>query len=185
LHNLIETAEMMRTSPVAFVLVGHGPEAPALKQLVTKAQLSNVYFLPPVPKTCVPELLSHMDVLYLGWRRKPLYRFGVSPNKLVDYMMAGKPIIHACEANHDPRSKDNGAISVPPEDPASIAKAVQQLMKLSPSERKTIGRRGRTFARTHHNYSFLAQRFLDVMAGRPELASEIQNSETSKVCHNG
>jgi hypothetical protein len=147
---------------------------------VTKAQLSNVYFLPPVPKTCVPELLSHMDVLYLGWRRKPLYRFGVSPNKLVDYMMAGKPIIHALEANPHPGSKYDGALSIPPEDPAAIAGAVEQLMRLSPGERAMLGNRSRTFARKYHDYSFLAKRFLDVMAGRPK-PNDIPYCKTSSV----
>jgi glycosyltransferase involved in cell wall biosynthesis len=183
LDTVVEAAEMMSSSPVAFVLVGNGPEAPTLRQRAK--YLTNVHFLPPLPKACDPELLMHMDALYLGWRRKALYRFGVSPNKLVDYMMAGKPIIHGIETTHDTVSENHSGISIPPEDPAAIADAVERLMKLSPSERTMLANRSRAFARTYHDYSFLAQRFLDVMVGRSELASEIQNGEISKVCQNG
>jgi len=46
-------------------------------------------------------VLDQMDGLYIGWRRSPLYTFGVSPNKLMDYMMSGKPVVHSIEGAND------------------------------------------------------------------------------------
>ena len=42
-----------------------------------------------------------MDGLYIGWERNSIYRFGISPNKLLDYMLVGRPVIHAVEAAND------------------------------------------------------------------------------------
>ena len=51
----------------------------------------------------------------LGWNRKLIYRFGVSPNKLFDYMMAGRPVIHAIEAPGDLVAESGCGLSIPPE----------------------------------------------------------------------
>ena len=82
---------------VALVFVGQGPEKRALQRRARQTGLENTVFLPPVPKTSMPALLTSMDACFIGWNRKPIYRFGVSPNKLFDYMMAGRPVIRAIE----------------------------------------------------------------------------------------
>lgn len=62
-----------------------------------------------------------------GWQRQPLFRFGVSPNKLMDYMMAGKPVIFAIDAGNDMVADASCGISIEPENSAAIAKAAIQL----------------------------------------------------------
>src|SRR5258708_37880210 len=54
-----------------------------------------------MPKASVQEFLSRMDALAILWHRSPLYRFGVSPNKVFDYMLSGKPILQAVGGPHD------------------------------------------------------------------------------------
>ena len=68
-------------------------------QKVKDHNLQNVVeLLPAVKRGDVPGLLQQMDALYVGLQRQPLFRFGVSPNKLMDYMMAAKPVIFAIDA---------------------------------------------------------------------------------------
>ena len=64
-------------------------------------QIENVLFLPPVNKKLIPSLLEHMDALYIGLQRQSLFRFGISPNKMFDYMMASKPVIQAIDAGNN------------------------------------------------------------------------------------
>src|SRR5690606_6102044 len=102
---------------MAFVLVGGGPDKPALQRWVAAERLSNVFFFDPIPKVQIPALLQRFDVAYIGWRRQPLYRFGIAPNKLMDYMMAARPILHAVEAGNDPVAEAGCGLTVTPEDP--------------------------------------------------------------------
>jgi glycosyltransferase involved in cell wall biosynthesis len=102
LDSLINAASRIDGQQVMFLLIGQGPEKKSLQEKVIGERLSNVVFLPPVSKASIPTLLGMMDVLYIGFAKKEsLYQFGVSPNKLMDYVMAAKPVIFAIDAGND------------------------------------------------------------------------------------
>ncbi len=163
LDYFVKSAKYLKDLPVALVLVGQGPEKEKLQRYVEENKLDKVVFLPPVPKKSIPELLDKIDIFYIGWRRSPLYRFGVSPNKLFDYMMAGKPIIHAVEAGNDLVAESGCGMSVPPEDPIAIANAIRKLISMSKDEREKMGLRGKEYVIKNHDYKILARKFLEVI----------------------
>lgn len=150
-----------RNEPVDFIFVGQGPEKVRLIALAKSKNLANAHFLPPIPKKSIPTLLASMDILYLGWGRNPLYRFGICPNKLMDYMMAGKPVVHAVSAANDPVAESGCGITVEPENPQAIADAVIRLKSISMAEREQMGANGRAFVLANHTYPVLAKRFLE------------------------
>ena len=126
-------------------------------------------FLPPVPRQSIPELLTTMDILYIGLKKQPLFRFGVSPNKLMDYMMASKPIVYAIEASNDIVTECGCGLSVPPENPVATAEAIIKLTKMTPAEREALGERGKEYVLTHHDYKVLAKDFIRVMKSEGSL----------------
>jgi len=163
LDYFVESAKYLKELPVVLILVGQGPEKEKLQRYVKENKLDNIVFLPPVPKKSIPELLSKIDVLYISLRRSSLFRFGISPNKLFDYMMAGKPIIHAVEAGNDLVAESNCGISIPPEDPIAIAEAIKKLINMSEEERVAMGLRGKEYVIKNHDYKVLARKFLEVI----------------------
>lgn len=163
LDPLLDAATLMRDEPVTWLLVGEGPEKPRLQRLAAARGLDRVRFLDPVPKTAIPALLRGMDVLYLGVQAKPLYRFGMSLNKLMDYMMAGRPIVSAIAAGNDPVSEAECGITVAPSRPEATVNAVRQLAAMAPSERDAMGIRGREYVRARNTYPVLATRFLEAI----------------------
>lgn len=158
---LVEAGEQLLDEPVTFVLVGQGPDKEKLKQLARKKGLKNIVFFPPVIKARIPALLKAMDALYIGFRSEPLYRFGVSPNKLLDYMMAAKPVIYAINAGNDIVAESQCGLSIPPDDPHAIANAIRSLMSMSPLERETMGEKGKEYVINGHDYRILANKFLN------------------------
>lgn len=163
LDTVLDAAKAMQAE-ASFVMVGAGAERERLLQRVHAEHIDNVVMLSSVPKSSVPAFLEQIDIAILSWKREKLYRFGVSPNKLMDYMMARKPVVMAIEAGNDPVGDANCGRTVPPEDPAAIRHAILELSALSPGERMAMGERGRAFVLAEHTYSVLARRFAEILA---------------------
>ncbi len=163
LDTLLDTAVLLRGVALQFVLVGDGHEKSRLARRVADEGLDNVTLLPPVPKAQIPSLLGAVDLAYIGWQRVPIYRFGIAPNKLMDYMMAGVPVLHSVDAGNDPVADAGCGLTVSPEAPAAVAAGLRQLASLSADERRAMGERGRQYVRAHHSYAVLAQRFIEAL----------------------
>jgi glycosyltransferase involved in cell wall biosynthesis len=160
---LLDAARDMRGEPVSFVLVGGGLEKERLAARVAAEGLEHVHLFPPIGKAQVPSLLRTFDIAYIGWQRQPLYRFGIAPNKLLDYMMAARPVLHAVEAGNDPVAEAGCGLTVEPESPAAVAEGLRRLIACDPQERQTMGARGRRFVMARHTYPLLAQNFLEAV----------------------
>ena len=164
LDTLLDAAAQMAGEPVSFVLVGDGHERARLVQrLADDPRLANVRWFPPVPKAQVPALLDGFDVAYIGWQRVPIYRFGIAPNKLMDYMMGGCAVLHSVDAGNDPVAEAGCGLTVPPGDSQAVARALRELLALPREARQAMGRRGRTHVLAHHTYPVLAARFIDAV----------------------
>ena len=164
LDTLLEAARLVGDQRFAFVLVGGGAEKERLQKMAREMNLSNVQFFDPVPKEQVPALLHHFDVAYIGWQRQPLYRFGIAPNKLIDYMMAGCTILHSVEAGNDPVADAACGLTVAPQDPQAVARGLLALFMLGAQERAVLGARGRAYAMANLSYPVLGRRFLQACA---------------------
>jgi glycosyltransferase involved in cell wall biosynthesis len=163
LDTLLDAAVLLRDAPLRFLLVGDGHLRGHLAARVAAAGLTRVMLLAPVPKAQVPALLARLDVAYIGWQRVPIYRFGIAPNKLMDYMMAGCAVLHSVAAGNDPVAEAGCGLSVPPGDAAAVAAGLTRLAALPAAERRAMGQRGRAFVQAHHTYPVLAQLFLDAV----------------------
>lgn len=160
---LLDAAKQVDNRHFAFVLVGNGTEKERLRQRAVNEHIENIWFLNPIPKKAIPSFLAEMDILYLGWNRNPLYRFGISPNKIYDYMMSGKPVVHAVEAGNDPVAEAGCGLSVEPENATAIAEAIEKLCQMTEEERIQMGANGKQFVLRNHTYPVLAKRFIDCL----------------------
>jgi glycosyltransferase involved in cell wall biosynthesis len=159
IHALIEAALILKhDSHIKFVLVGDGKEKSAVEKLIESYGLENIVLLPPVAKTQVPDVLSRFDVCYIGLLDKPIFRFGVSPNKLFEYFYSSKPICYAIDSgDYQPVTESSSGVVVAPESPSDIARAIKELSLLSEEERSTMGDNGKRYVLDNHQYSHLAK----------------------------
>jgi glycosyltransferase involved in cell wall biosynthesis len=166
LDTLLDAAALLQATgaQLHIVMVGGGHERSRLAARVASEGLHNVSMLPPIPKAQVPALLAAVDIATLAWQRVPIYRFGIAPNKLMDYMMAGVPVLHAVDAGNDPVAEAGCGLTVPPESPQALADGLLRLAAVPQPERQAMGQRGRAFVLAHHTYAVLARRFLDALA---------------------
>jgi glycosyltransferase involved in cell wall biosynthesis len=164
LNNLslvVRAAHLLRDRYIRFVFVGQGPEKEGLQELSRHLGLNNVHFLPSVPKAAVPTVLAAADALLLSFAPQPLFRFGVSPNKLMDYMMASKPIVAVMRAGNNPVEEHGCGFTASPEDSQSVADCVARIAALPPDERARLGANGRRAVEQIYAYPVLARRFAE------------------------
>ena len=161
---LLDAAHLIKDEAISIVMVGGGHEKARLLSRVQAEGLTNVTMFDPIPKAQIPALLARLDIAYIGWQRTPIYRFGIAPNKLMDYMMAERVVLHSVEAGNDPVAEAQAGLTVPPEDAQAVAEGIRALARLSAEERAAMGRRGRAFVLAEHTYPVLAQRFLAALA---------------------
>jgi glycosyltransferase involved in cell wall biosynthesis len=164
LDTLLDAAALLRGAAVRFVLVGDGHERARLAARIAAEGLHHVQLLPPIPKAQVPAFLARIDVAYIGWQPQPLYRFGIAPNKLMDYLMAGRVVLHSVAAGNDPVAEAGCGLTVPPQDAPAVADGLRRLLALPEAERRAMGERGRAFVLAHHAYPVLARRFIEAIA---------------------
>ncbi|HDQ15549.1 MAG TPA: glycosyltransferase WbuB, partial [Bacteroidetes bacterium] len=123
LDNLLSIAKEL--PKFAFVLFGEGQEKLRLQEKYSNTE--NLFFFNAVPKTQMQNLLAVFDVAYIGLKKQSLFRFGISPNKIFDYMMAGIPIIQSISAGNDLVKDANCGISVEGENPRQVLDAIQEM----------------------------------------------------------
>lgn len=165
LDTLLDAAALLRNEKLTFIMVGDGHERTRLQARCRAEGLGHVQMFAPVPKAQMAALLALVDMAYLGAPKHPIYRFGVSPNKMIDYMMACVPILYAIEAGNDPVAEAGCGLNLPAEAPDALARAILDLASLSPAERKAMGDKGRPYALMHHTYDALARKFLEAING--------------------
>ena len=162
LNRMLNVAKKMQDDKgVAFVLVGDGVEKPGLMKRAADENIQNVFFLPPVPKRAVPDLLRHFDCSYMTGASSPLYRFGLCLNKMYDSMMGGLPVVLAFNAPPTPVMEYGCGYQIDPEDQEAVIKAIRELKELPEEERKKLGEKGREAILESFTYSRLAEQFLE------------------------
>lgn len=154
-------AEAREPGRIGLVLVGDGPERAALEQLAGDQLV--VAFEKPVPKRTVPAILAGLDAAVVHATATPVYRFGISFNKLFEAMAASRPVVFACTSAYDPVAHDGAGISVRPDDPEILAEAFLAMAGASPEARANMGAAGRRRVELDHSITGLAARLAAIL----------------------
>ena len=162
-----------------FRFVGDGPNKRELQRKVATENIANVVFDDPVPKREMFSILQEADAFIIASKKTDLYRYGISPNKLHEYMAAARPTIVAGNSHNNPIAEAAAGISVAPEDSRAIARAAETLAALPIDERWKMGLRGRQYIEEHHDFSLLASRLEQVLRSALASPEEVQNEGAS------
>ena len=159
LRYLMDAARMLCDEKnIHFIVVGKGDELEALKNQAEG--MRNVHFIPPVEKRAFLSMIKKFDLCYIGLERESLFRFGVSPNKLFDYMLAQRPVLYAIDSGNKPVDEANCGWTVEAADALQIASAIQEAATTDKSELDRMGMNGYRFVMQHHTYAHLARRLV-------------------------
>ncbi len=162
---VLEAADLLKQAHnIQFVLIGDGKEKTRLVEQARQMELTNVTFLPPVPKNGMPEALACADACIAILRPLELYKT-TYPNKVFDYMAAGRPVLLAIDGViRQVVESACAGIPVAPGDPAAMANAVQYLVD-HPDECRKMGQSGRACIEQHFSRVDLAEKLVLILEG--------------------
>lgn len=168
LENILRAMKCIQERPdgrhIQLRMIGDGPLKPALIDKAAEMGLTNVSFEPPVPKSKVPALAAQADAFVIAVLDLPnLYRFGISMNKLFDYLAAERPIIMSSDAVNNPVGEAQAGITVRANQPELLAEAILKIAHTSLEERQRMGRAGREYVEKNHSFQQLAAKLSVVL----------------------
>lgn len=160
LETLLECARLMQDrSDIHFLIVGEG-YLKAQFQEQTKS-LVNITFAPRVPKSAVQSVLAFADVVYFAVHKSPLLRFGQSLNKVIDYMLSGKPVVASFTGFPSMINEAGCGSYVPAEDVNALRGEIERLADMPPHERSRMGELGREWILKNRRFEMLARDYLE------------------------
>lgn len=149
-------------SNIHFLLVGDGKERRRLEALSAGLDLPNVTFAGSMPKSRMPEVLAASDACVATLKNIPMFTT-TYPNKVFDYMAAGRPTILAIDGViRDVVETAHGGVFVPPGDDARLAEATATLAREHDGCAE-LGANARAYVVTHFDRSIHADRFVELL----------------------
>lgn len=168
LENLLAAMKIVQDSAGAshihLRLIGQGPLKPNLQLEAHALNLENVTFEDPVPKNKIAALAEQADAFVISVLDLPkLYRYGISMNKLFDYLASERPIIIASAASNNPVKESGAGLTVAPNNPVALAAAILKLADTPLLVRQKMGSKGRRYVENHHSYDLLASKLAETL----------------------
>jgi glycosyltransferase involved in cell wall biosynthesis len=155
---LLQVARLlMDQSEIAVVLLGDGKEKSRLQSRASEMGLENVHFIPSVPKEEMVGALAAADACIAILKPIEMYKT-VYPNKVFDYMAAGRPVILAVDGViRDVIEAAQAGVVVSPGDAESLANAVRSLAE-DRQKSLTLGQNGRRYVETYFDRAVVAEK---------------------------
>jgi glycosyltransferase involved in cell wall biosynthesis len=154
-------ADLALNDQIHFVILGDGDLRDEL--VSSHGHLPNITFIPKVAKNQVQHYLRQFDLLYFGVKKSPRWQYGQSLNKIVDYMMAGKPIIASYSGFPSMINEAHCGTFVPAEDPVALRLEIERFSAMPPAVRAEIGSKGRNWLLRNRSYEKLAKDYLQIL----------------------
>lgn len=145
---------------IQFHIIGDGPKLETIKNLSNKFNLKNTHFYGSISKEAAIAMMNGANVLFFPLKDSPVFRFGISSNKLFDYLAAQKPIIFASNAKNNPVAEAHAGISVKSADIPAIVTAIQKLKNSSSEQLRSFGENGLNYVEKNHDIKTLTLKLL-------------------------
>ena len=160
---LLDAAKRVTDPRIKFLIWGDGDEKAALEQRVRDEGIGNVVFKGRVEKKYVPSIVSRADLNFAHNEPSPLFRFGISFNKLFDYLAAGKPILSDFSCPYNPSVQNGAGIGIDEPSAENVAHGIETLAGLPQEELARMRANARRAAETAFDFRILTQKLMDVI----------------------
>jgi glycosyltransferase involved in cell wall biosynthesis len=125
---LLQAINILNSKEIACVLIGEGSEKERLIQYKDTHNLNNVYFVDYIKKKYIGQFIQLCDCMFINAIPKDIYKYGISPNKIFDYLFYNKLILNGIDSPNNPIEKAGVEIKFKGDSPESLALAINTLL---------------------------------------------------------
>jgi glycosyltransferase involved in cell wall biosynthesis len=163
IQTLLRAADQLREDDrIHFLLVGDGKERANLEELTRQLALPNVTFTGSLPKSEMAEVLAASNACIAILKNISMFRT-TYPNKVFDYMAAGRPTILAIDGViRGVVEAAGGGLFVPPGDAQALADTISRLSR-EPDQAQQMGHAARDYVVKHFNRRQQATQFGELL----------------------
>jgi glycosyltransferase involved in cell wall biosynthesis len=144
---------------IHFMLVGSGDLKTTFEKQLKDCM--NVTFLPRIGQNEVKYFLQKCDILYLSTKNSKVWKYGQSMNKIVEYMLASKPIIASYSGYQSMVNEAKCGYFENTLNANHLKEKILNIVNLDENERKTLGENGKKWIYQNRQYSQLAKEYID------------------------
>ena len=166
-HVMLEAEKMFhdKGTPIKFLFIGSGQEEEAMKKYVNENQLSNVLIHERISKELIPAILRSCDICLAHCAtegKEESFKYGISKNKVNEYLYSGKPVIYGRDDEQDPVAKYGAGYVVKPFKPEQFANKIEAIYRMTPEKRSEFGEKGKDYIVKYHRVDSLVEKLLAV-----------------------
>lgn len=162
LDTFLDCAQNMKDyDGVHFLVVGDGDLRNGY--IEKYKHLDNLTFAPRVSKNMVQSVLARCDLLYFSVHVSKVWQYGQSLNKIIDYMMSGKPIVASYSGYKSMINEANCGVYIEAGNISELQMQIQFFLDMKQSEREEIGVRGQEWLMTYRQYKKLAVDYQNIL----------------------
>lgn len=149
-----------------FVLLGGGDLKLEFEQRLSDC--NNVAFFPRIPQSKVKNFLKICDIVYLATKDSKVWDYGQSMNKIVEYMLAGKPIVASYTGFPSMINEAGCGKFVSPSGSETAESKLKDVLleftQMTKEERRAMGQKGKKWIQDNRNYERLATDYMNKIA---------------------
>lgn len=160
---IIESFRRVQDETLSLAVVGDGNLVPMVEERIRADGSGRIRHFPAIKKEQIPLALQRAVCCLAAVPDYPIYRFGLSMNKLSDYLYSGTPVVFACDAENI--VSEAGGFVVPFGNEDDMAHAIESAAALPPERRAELAASGRAIIRRDYDYRVIADRYLDMLEG--------------------
>ena len=160
LSPLIAAIKLLQSrKDIFFALAGDGDLRLEFEDELNDCQ--NVLFLGELPHYEVNSFLMNCSVVYLSTKKSKVWSYGQSMNKVVEYMLAAKPILASYTGYQSMINEAECGKFISTDEPAQLKNEILSICNLTERERLDMGSKGREWILKHRSYDLLASEYIE------------------------
>ena len=156
---LLDAAKEVKNSRIRFLIWGAGDELDTLKQRVSDEQIDNVVFKGFIEKKYVPSITQRADLNLIHNNPSELFKYGISFNKLFDYLASGQATLSTFPCKYNPAVYEGAGVDVKHSTPQEIAELIDKMNEAD----LTVYKENACKAAEKYDYKALTMRLLDIL----------------------